>query len=69
MNLCERGHSAGILQTPCYQLVNPDNSLTEQGNRVLLCYGAGGLLYLLGGGLGELLGLGKTASEIGLCPK
>jgi hypothetical protein len=28
-----------------------------------------GLLFLLGGGIGEVLGLGKTASELGLCPK
>jgi len=69
INLCQQAQSAGILQTPCNQLVNPDNTLTEQGNRVLLCYGAGGLLYLLGGGLGQLLGLGKTASELGFCPK
>jgi hypothetical protein len=69
MNLCQQARSVGILETPCNQLVNPDNTLTEQGDRVLLCYGAGGLLYLLGGGIGEVLGLGKTASELGLCPK
>lgn len=69
MNLCQQAQSVGIIQTPCNQLVNPDNTLTEQGNRVLLCYGAGGLLYLLGGGMGQLLSLGKTASELGFCPK
>ena len=69
MNLCQRRLSAGILQTSCSELVNPDNTLTQQGNRVLLCYGAGGLLFLLGGGIGEVLGLGKTASQLGLCPQ
>jgi hypothetical protein len=48
---------------------NTINTLTQLGNRVLLCYGAGGLIFLLGGGIGEVLGLGKTASQLGLCPK
>jgi hypothetical protein len=69
MNLCQQAQSVDILQTPRDELVNSDNTLTELGNRVLLCYGAGGLLFLLGGGIGEVLGLGKSASQLGLCPK
>jgi hypothetical protein len=64
---CNLAHTFLGLQTPCNELVNPDNTLTEQGNRVLLCYGGGLLLLLKGGGLGALSAdqLAKAAG----CPK
>lgn len=68
MNLCELAHTFLGLQTPCNELVNPDNTLTKKGETVLLCYGAGLLLLLQGGGgLGALSTdqLGKAAG----CPK
>jgi hypothetical protein len=36
---CNLAHTFLGLQTPCNELVNPDNTLKEQGNRVLLCFG------------------------------
>lgn len=64
---CELAHRFLGLQTPCYELVNPDNTLTDKGETVLLCYGAGLLLALQGEGLGTLGApeLGRAAD----CPK
>ncbi|MGA7367644.1 MAG: hypothetical protein WBX01_00815 [Nitrososphaeraceae archaeon] len=48
-------------------MVNPDNTLTDQGKKVLLCYGGGLLLALESGGL-SALGLGELGRAAG-CPK
>jgi hypothetical protein len=64
---CGLAHTFLGLQTPCNELVNSDNTLTEQGNMVLLCYGGGLLLLLEGGGLGAL-SADQLARAAG-CPK
>lgn len=64
---CQAAHLVLGLQTPCNELVNPDNTLTDQGDKVLLCYGGGLLLALKTGGL-SALGSDELARAAG-CPK
>jgi hypothetical protein len=64
---CGLAHTFLGLQTPCNELVNPDNTLTDQGNKVLLCYGGGLLLAIESGGL-SALGSEQLARAAG-CPK
>jgi hypothetical protein len=64
---CQTAHLVLGLQTPCNELVNPDNTLTDMGNKVLLCYGGGLLLALESRGL-SALGSDQLARAAG-CPK
>lgn len=64
--LCQQAHSLNVLKTPCDELVDSDNQLTELGNRVLVCLAGGGLITLLAGWDKAML-----ASELGrgYCPR
>jgi hypothetical protein len=64
---CQAAHLVPGLQTPCNELVDPDNTLNDQGNKVLLCYG-GGLLLALESGILSALGSDQLAWAAG-CPK
>lgn len=62
---CQVAHTFLNLQTPCYELVTPNNELTESGKQVLACYLGGALAPLLGpGAAAQLYALGKM-----ICPK
>jgi len=44
---CQIAHTVLGLQTPCDELVTPNNELTDKGEQVLACYGGGALLPLV----------------------
>ena len=61
---CQIAHSLAGLQTPCDELVTPNNELTEKGQQVLACYGGGVIAPLLSpSAAAELYSLGKM-----ICP-
>jgi hypothetical protein len=62
---CQVAHTFLGLQTPCDQLVTPNNELTEQGERALACYLGGALLPLVNHATAaQLYTLGKQ-----ICPR
>jgi len=61
---CQVAHTFLGLQTPCNELVTPNNELTNKGEQVLACYGGGLLAPLLApAAAAELYALGRT-----ICP-
>jgi hypothetical protein len=62
---CQAAHTFLNLQTPCDQLVTPNNELTEEGEKALACYLGGALLPLVNPATAaQLYTLGKQ-----ICPK
>ena len=61
---CQIAHTVLGLQTPCDELVTPNNELTDKGEQVLACYGGGALAPLLGpAAAAQLYTLGRA-----ICP-
>jgi hypothetical protein len=61
---CQLAHTVLGLQTPCDELVTPNNELTSKGEQVLACYAGGALAPLLGPAAAARL---YTLGEV-ICP-